>query len=79
MAYSRISVTFLKKLSANEISVMSATIQFRIFCLFIRCPKSTRIKIHSATVLPVVLYGMELGLSCKRKNMVTRICRPRRK
>jgi hypothetical protein len=79
MAYSRISVTFLKELSANEIQGMSATIQFRIFCLFICCPKSTRIKIHNATVLPVVLYGMELGLLCEGKNMVRIVFRPKGK
>jgi hypothetical protein len=50
-------------------------IEFRE-CLFICCPKCTRIKMHSATVLPVVLYGMELGLSCKGKNMARRIFRP---
>ena len=51
-------VAFTKKLRADWMQGMLATIRRRIFCLPV-CSPSIKIKIFRAVILPVVLHGCE--------------------
>jgi len=51
-------VAFMKKLRADWMQGMLATIRYRIFC-FPVCYPSIKIKIFRAVILPVVLHGCE--------------------
>jgi hypothetical protein len=47
----------MRKLKADWILVMLASIQFRTFYFLICCLKDVKIRIYKAIILPVVLYG----------------------
>jgi hypothetical protein len=51
-------------------SGMLTTIHFRLSCLLTHYPKNMDIKINTAVILPVALYGVKLGPSHYGKNDV---------
>jgi ribosomal protein S2 len=51
-----------EEIKRRLILVMLATIQSRTFCLFVCCLNNVKIRIFKTIILPVVLYGVKVGL-----------------
>jgi hypothetical protein len=63
----------MKKLRADQISGIFATIQFRIFLCFRLLSKNLKIKLYKTVVLPVALYESETWSLTLRKERKSRV------